>query len=54
MDGDLDVVNIFSALLLCTIKSYFDIWNSASRASLRKNIACSDSCDLCLDKEVVR
>ncbi len=51
MDGDLDVVNIFSALLLCTIKSYFDIWNSAS---LRKNIACSDSCDLCLDKELVR
>ncbi len=38
MDGDLDVVNIFSALLLCTIKSYFDIWNSASRASLRKTL----------------
>ncbi len=29
-----DAVTVISALLLCLIKSYFDIWNSASRATL--------------------
>ncbi len=31
---DSDAATVISALLLCLIKSYFDIWNSASRASL--------------------
>ncbi len=31
---ELDVATVISALLLCLIKSYFDIWNSAFRASL--------------------
>ncbi len=37
-------VTVISALLLWLIKSYFDIWNSASRASLTKlkeSISCS-------------
>ncbi len=39
-----DVVTVISALLRWLIKSYFDIWNSASRASLTKlkeSISCS-------------
>ncbi len=31
---DSDAATVISALLLCLIKSYFDIWNSAFRASL--------------------
>ncbi len=43
-DKDSDAVTVISALLLCLIKSYFDIWNSASRASLtslKKSTSCS-------------
>ncbi len=43
-DRESDAVTVISALLLCLIKSYFDIWNSASRASLttlKKSTSCS-------------
>ncbi len=43
-DRDSDAVTVISALLLWLIKSYFDIWNSASRASLttlKKSTPCS-------------
>ncbi len=42
-DRESDVVTVISALLLWLIKSYFDIWNSSSRASLTKlkeSISC--------------
>ncbi len=44
-DRESDAVTVISALLLWFIKSYFDIWNSASRASLTKwkeSISCSN------------
>ncbi len=42
-------VTVISALLLWLIKSYFDIWNFASRASLTKlkeSISCSMGHDM--------
>ncbi len=43
-DRKSDAVPVISALLLWLIKSYFDFWNSASRASLttlKESILCS-------------
>ncbi len=48
-DRDSDAVPVISALLLWLIKSYFDFWNSASRASLttlKKSIPCSFGYDI--------
>ncbi len=48
-DRESDVVTVISALLLWLIKSYFDIWNSASRASLttlKESIPCSLGYDI--------
>ncbi len=45
-------MTVISALLLWLIKSYFDIWNSASRASLTKlkeSISCSNGPRQCVD-----
>ncbi len=53
---DSDAATVISALLLCLIKSYFDIWNSASRASLTSskeiNFLLSISTTVAVNEEV--